>query len=84
MARQDALSPLAAPSRTERAVLPGWLRGPLMIGLVGSYTTFSTVALVSWRMIEIGDLLSAVANLGGSALMGMAALIVGVYVGRLL
>lgn len=69
---------------TERAVLPAWLRGPLMIGLVGSYTTFSTVALASWRMIEDGAWLFAAANLGGSALLGMVAVIAGVYIGRLL
>lgn len=69
---------------TERAALPGWLRGPLMIGLLGSYTTFSTVALASWRMIEDGAWLFAAANLGGSALLGMVAVIAGGYIGRLL
>lgn len=69
---------------TERAALPGWLRGPLMIGVVGSYTTFSTVALASWRMIEAGDWLIAVANMGGSALSGMIAVVAGVLIGRLL
>lgn len=34
----------------ERAALPAGLRAPLMIGFIGSYTTFSTLALESWRM----------------------------------
>jgi fluoride exporter len=69
---------------TERAVLPAWLRGPLMIGLVGSYTTFSTVALAGWRMIEDGAWLNAAANLGGSVLLGLVAVIAGVIIGRML
>ena len=39
---------------TERAALPANFRGPLMIGFIGAYTTFSTLTLESWRMIEDG------------------------------
>lgn len=35
-------------------MLPAELRGPLMIGFLGSYTTFSTLALEAWRMVEDG------------------------------
>jgi CrcB protein len=66
----------------ERAALPSELRGPLMIGFVGSYTTFSTVALESWRMIEDGAWVLAGANLGGSVAVGVAAVVVGVALGR--
>ncbi len=38
----------------ERAALSADLRGPLMIGFIGSYTTFSTLALESWRLLEDG------------------------------
>lgn len=69
---------------TERAVLPAWLRGPLMIGVIGSYTTFSTLALAAWRMIEEGAWLFALANMGGSIVLGMVGLIAGIVVGRLL
>lgn len=69
---------------TERAVLPAELRGPLMIGFLGSYTTFSTLALEAWRMIEEGAWLQAAANLGGSVLAGMVAVIAGIVIGRLL
>jgi CrcB protein len=67
---------------TERAVLPAELRGPLMIGFLGSYTTFSTLALAGWRMIEDGAWLLAATNLGGSMIVGLAAVIAGVKVGR--
>lgn len=38
----------------DRQVLPVALRGPLMIGFIGSYTTFSTLTLKSWQLIEDG------------------------------
>jgi len=67
---------------TERAALPADWRAPLMIGFLGSYTTFSTLSLESWRMIEGGAWLAAGANLLGSLGLGMAAVIGGVALGR--
>lgn len=67
---------------TERALIPAELRGPLMIGFVGAYTTFSTLALESWRLLEDGAWLLALANLGGSVLVGVAAVVIGISVGR--
>jgi CrcB protein len=66
----------------ERAALPAELRGPLMIGFLGAYTTFSTLALESWRMIEDGAWLYAGANLVGSIVIGVVAVVAGVAVGR--
>jgi CrcB protein len=66
----------------ERASLPAELRGPLMIGFLGAYTTFSTLALESWRMIEDGAWLLAAINLGGSVAVGMIAVVGGLAVGR--
>jgi CrcB protein len=66
----------------ERTAVNSSLRAPLMIGFVGAYTTFSTLALESWRMIEDGAWLTAALNLGGSVLVGMVAVVVGVTVGR--
>ena len=66
----------------ERAALPAEWRGPLLIGFLGSYTTFSTLALESWRMIEDGAWLYATVNLAGSILIGVAAVVAGVAIGR--
>jgi CrcB protein len=66
----------------ERAALPQQLRAPLMIGFLGAYSTFSTLMLESWRLIEDGAWLIAVVNIGGSILVGMIAVIAGVLVGR--
>jgi CrcB protein len=66
----------------ERAVLSAQLRAPLMIGFVGAFTTFSTLMLESWRMIEDGAWQLALVNVGGSVVIGMIAVVAGVAVGR--
>jgi CrcB protein len=67
---------------TERAVLPAEVRGPLMIGYLGAYTTFSTYLLESWRLIEGGAWGLAALNLAGSVAVGVVALVIGLALGR--
>ncbi len=67
---------------TERAVLPAEIRGPLMIGFLGAYTTFSTFMLESWRLVESGAWGPALANLGGSLVLGLVAVVAGMTLGR--
>ena len=67
---------------TERAILPADVRGPVMIGFIGAYTTFSTYMLESWDLIETGSYGAAIANLGGSVVIGLAAVAAGLLVGR--
>ena len=69
---------------TERAILPAEVRGPVMIGFIGAYTTFSTYLLESWQLVEGGSYLPALANLGGSVAIGLGAVAVGLVVGRAL
>ncbi len=69
---------------TERDVLPREIRGPVMIGFIGAYTTFSTWMLESWRLVEDGAWPMALLNLGGSVLLGVAAVVAGLALGRLL
>ena len=68
----------------ERGVLPASIRGPLMIGFLGAYTTFSTLMLESWRLWEDGDAALALANAFGSIALGLAAVFVGLTIGRAL
>lgn len=68
----------------ERAILPAEIRGPLMIGFLGAYTTFSTFMLESWRLVEAGDWALVAANLGGSVVLGLAAVVAGLTLGRTL
>jgi CrcB protein len=67
---------------TERAFLPAEIRGPVMIGFIGAYTTFSTYMLESWGLIEGGSYGAALANLGGSLVIGLAAVAAGLLIGR--
>ena len=67
---------------TERGVLPASIRAPVLIGFIGAYTTFSTLMLESWRLIEGGALGLGLANLVGSTVIGMGALVAGLMIGR--
>lgn len=69
---------------TERAILSAEIRGPVMIGFLGAYTTFSTFMLESWRLVETGSWTAAIANLGGSMILGLVAVVAGLTLGRAL
>ena len=66
----------------DRAILPPTIRGPLMIGFLGAYTTFSTLMLESWRLAEDGAVALALANVAGSAIIGLVAVVAGLAIGR--
>ena len=66
----------------ERAFLPATIRGPVLIGFLGAYTTFSTLTLETWRLAEDGAVFLAVANLAGSMLLGVLAVVAGLVIGR--
>jgi CrcB protein len=55
-----------------------------MVGFLGSYTTFSTLMLESWVLVEEGDLARLLLNLAGSVLVGMVAVVAGLALGRML
>lgn len=69
---------------TERGVLPATIRAPVLIGFIGAYTTFSTLMLESWRLIESGALGLGLANLVGSTVIGLVAVVAGLTIGRVL
>lgn len=66
----------------DRAALPAGLRGPVLIGFIGAYTTFSTFMLESWRLVEAGSYGMAMLNLVGSVTLGLSAVFVGLVIGR--
>ncbi|NJD26880.1 MAG: fluoride efflux transporter CrcB [Chloroflexi bacterium] len=68
----------------EREVLPAATRGPLLIGFLGAFTTFSTLMLESWRLWEDGAVMLALGNLVGSMVLGVVALVAGLALGRAL
>ena len=66
----------------ERGLLPSDLRSPLIVGFLGAYTTFSTLMLDSWRLVEDGLPVLGAANLVGSMVLGVVALGAGLWLGR--
>ena len=66
----------------EITVTPAWLRAALLVGLLGSYTTFSTFSLESFRLLEDGAYAPALANLLGSLVAGLAAVYAGIVLAR--
>ena len=66
----------------ERSVLPAEIRAPLMIGFLGAYTTFSTLMLETWRLVEAGSVVVAVANIVGSVAVGLIAVVLGLALAR--
>lgn len=65
-----------------RVVVVPWLRTAMTVGFVGAYTTFSTLTLETFRLIEEGSVGLAGANAFGSLGIGLVAVYVGVVLGR--
>lgn len=66
----------------DRGLLSAELRAPLLVGFLGAYTTFSTLMLDSWRLIEDGLPALGVINLVGSVALGVVAVVGGLWIGR--
>jgi len=67
----------------DRAILPADIRGPVLIGFIGAYPTFSTYMLESWQLIGSGAYELALVNVVGSAVLGLVAVGSGLALGRL-
>lgn len=67
----------------ERVVHATRLRTFLAIGLLGSYTTFSTMALQGVRLIEIRRPIMAVGYWVATLILGQMAGVYGMWIGRL-
>lgn len=57
----------------ERGHLPEPWRLPITVGLIGSYTTFSTWSVDTVLLLEAGRWLAATLNVGASLVLGLAA-----------
>ena len=68
----------------EKSAIDPRIRGPLMIGFLGAYTTFSTLMLESWRLAEDGSWGLALLNMGLSGALGIVAVFAGLTLGRAL
>jgi fluoride exporter len=67
---------------TTRLAVQPWIRSSLTVGLLGAYTTFSTLTLETVQLAQDGQYLLALCNAAGSLVCGLVAVFVGVVVGR--
>jgi CrcB protein len=66
----------------ERVSIPADLRRLLVVGILGGYTTFSTLMYETHLFVDEGDMERALLNLVGSTLAGLLAVWLGVIAGR--
>jgi fluoride exporter len=64
------------------ALSPAW-RLLLIVGFLGSYTTFSTFTMESLFLLQNRSAWYGIANVLGNNLLGLACALVGVYLARL-
>lgn len=67
---------------TERFMPNPTLRIALTVGFLGAYTTFSTLSLETFRLLEDGAIVLGTLNSVGSLVAGLLAVYGGVLVGR--
>lgn len=60
------------------------LRGFLVVGILGGFTTFSTFSLETVLLMERGEFFQALVYAVGSLILGVAAIFAGMWLGRLL
>ena len=60
-----------------------WVRTAVVTGFLGAYTTFSTLSLDTYRLLSAGHMGPALANSVGTLAAGLAAVWLGLRVGRL-
>ena len=66
----------------DRHHTPAWLRLGLVMGVLGGYTTFSTFAQETLDLFEEGNLGVGMLYAFGSLTLGVAAVYVGMLIGR--
>jgi len=66
----------------DRSLVPSSMRLFLGVGILGGFTTFSTLSYESVALMEQGMFAQGAANMFGSAVVGIAAAVAGLFVGR--
>jgi fluoride exporter len=68
----------------QRPETPEWVRVGLMTGVLGGYTTLSSVSLETVLLAQAGHPALAVLNAGGNLLLGLLACVGGLMMARVL
>jgi len=64
-------------------VAPQW-RLFFVVGILGGYTTFSSLTWEAYQLFSVGSIYQGCLYVGGSFIGGMAAVLAGVFLGRLI
>lgn len=68
----------------EKSAISHWWRLFLGVGILGGFTTFSTFTFETLELAREGAMGAALFNAAGSLLAGLIAVMIGIYVGRLI
>ena len=68
----------------ERLYVSPELRGAILVGLLGAFTTFSTFSMETLFLIEQGDLFKALLNVMLSVVLCLSGAWIGLIIGRML
>lgn len=68
----------------QRGEVSADLRAMIAIGLLGGYTTFSTLSYDTIRLLEAGEIARAGVNIAASLVVGLVAAFAGILAGRAL
>lgn len=69
----------------ENRMLPGSeVRLLFLTGFMGAFTTFSTYMFETAELVKLGQIASALLNVVGQSVAGLALVLIGIAVGRLL
>ena len=60
---------------------PDW-RGFLVVGILGSFTTFSTFSMESYILLTTGDVLKGIMNISANVGVCLLAVVIGAHVAR--
>lgn len=70
------------PLAEERLMISSELRTVILVGFIGSFTTFSTLIYETSGLLRDSQWLMAAANLGGQVIVGLLALSLGIMLGK--
>jgi CrcB protein len=68
----------------ERSVMTPELRAAVLVGFLGSFTTFSTFSLETLTLVQQGEMPRALLNIAASVLVCLLACWIGIVAGRAL
>lgn len=70
------------PLAEERLLISGEMRTIILVGFIGSFTTFSSLVFETGELLRDSEWGLALLNMGGQVVVGLLALFLGMAIGR--